>query len=58
VAWPAFGQATPGRSATAPNRQKADDLDELKGLTMGSFRRRAKFEIAPGTVGSLRNASS
>ena len=50
----ASGQAQhpPGHGASAPPAaQKADDLDELKGLTMESIRKEGKVqEIAPGTV--------
>ena len=45
-------QHPPGHGASAlPAAQKADDLDELKGLTMESVRKEGKVqEIAPGTV--------
>jgi Cu(I)/Ag(I) efflux system membrane fusion protein len=52
--WPAFGQAQHpaghGASPAAPE-QKADPLDDLKGLTMESVQREGKVqEIAPGSV--------
>jgi Cu(I)/Ag(I) efflux system membrane fusion protein len=53
-AGPAFGQAhhPAGHGASpAPPEQKADPLDDLKGLTMESIQREGKVrEIAPGAV--------
>ena len=49
----AFGQAQhpAGHAAGPPPGKKADDLDELKGLTMESIQKEGKVqEIAPGTV--------
>jgi membrane fusion protein, copper/silver efflux system len=45
-------QHPPGHGASPPPAaKKADDLDELKGLTMESIRKEGKVqEIAPGTV--------
>jgi membrane fusion protein, copper/silver efflux system len=45
-------QHPPGHGASpAPPQKKADDLDDLKGLTMESIRKGGKVqEIAPGTV--------
>jgi Cu(I)/Ag(I) efflux system membrane fusion protein len=53
-AWPAFGQVQhpDGHGATPSQAEKkADDLDELKGLTMESIQKEGKVrELAPGTV--------
>lgn len=53
-AWPAFGQAQhPAGHGDSPSQpvKKADDLDELKGLTMESIQKEGKVqELAPGTV--------
>jgi len=47
--WP---DPAPGGHGSGPhNRKEADDLDELKGLTMESVQKEGKVqEIAPGTV--------
>jgi Cu(I)/Ag(I) efflux system membrane fusion protein len=52
AASPNQAQHPSGHGASAPPAaQKADDLDELKGLTMESVRKEGKVqEIAPGTV--------
>ena len=52
AASPSRAQHPSGHGASAPPAaQKADDLDELKGLTMESIRKEGKVqEIAPGNV--------